>query len=388
MIQIPVADSRPEGTVAFTFNKNDMWKLGTLTVSPFNWMEASYFYYRPSDLRWEVNNVRGDYLDKGFNVKLIYRSRKSNIPNVALGLDDFAGTGFFTREYIVATNQFNDTKLTAGIGWGKFAGKNSFENPHKTWKSNLIGTVNLLEVLKNYKKKKVVSVFITSDKVYKNFETSRAYKESDQLGGVDPYSASKSSADLAIQSYINSFNFNNSAHSVISIARAGNVIGGADWSDGRLIPDCVRAWSKNKKVIIRNLNSTRPWQHVLEVLSGYLKLAASGYYDKKLNGEIFNFGPNTKNKYKVKDILEQSKFFWDKANWAVSKKNKKFKESKLLHLNSEKARKKLSWNNLLSLKETLSLTIDWYKKYYEKKTSIEKISKSQIEFYQKKLKGV
>ena len=266
--------------------------------------------------------------------------------------------------------------------------KNSFENPHKTWRSNLIGTVNLLEVLKNYKKKKIVSVFITSDKVYKNFETSRAYKESDQLGGVDPYSASKSSADLAIQSYINSFNFNNSDHSVISIARAGNVIGGADWSEGRLIPDCVRAWSKNKKVIIRNLNSTRPWQHVLEVLSGYLKLAASGYYDKKLNGEIFNFGPNTKNKYKVKDILEQSKFFWDKAKWAVSKKNKKFKESKLLHLNSEKARKKLSWNNLLSLKETLSLTIDWYKKYYEKKIKIEKISKSQIEFYQKKLKGV
>ena len=129
MIQIPVADSRPEGTIAFTLNKNDMWKFGTLTVSPFDWLEASYFYYRPSDLRWEVNNVRGDFLDKGFNVKFIYRSKKNNIPNIALGLDDFAGTGLFTREYIVTTNQFNNTKLTVGMGWGKFAGKNSFENP-------------------------------------------------------------------------------------------------------------------------------------------------------------------------------------------------------------------------------------------------------------------
>lgn len=265
--------------------------------------------------------------------------------------------------------------------------KNSFENPYKTWKSNLVGTINLLEVLKDYNKGKIVSVFITSDKVYKNFETSRAYKEFDQLGGIDPYSASKSAADIAIQSYLSSFNFKK-ANSVISIARAGNVIGGADWSDGRLIPDCVRAWSKNKKVIIRNLNSTRPWQHVLEVLSGYLKLAASGYYDTKLNGEIFNFGPNTKNKYKVRDVLEQSKFFWEKAKWTRNKDNRKFKESKLLHLNSEKARKKLSWKNLLSFKETLSLTIDWYKKYYEKKIKIEKISKNQIEFYQKKLKGI
>ena len=106
-----------------------MWKFGTLSASPFNWLEASYFYYRPSDLRWEGNNVRGHYLDKGFNVKFIYRSKNNNIPNLAIGLDDFAGTGFFTREYIVVTNQFDNTKLTVGMGWGKFIGKNSFENP-------------------------------------------------------------------------------------------------------------------------------------------------------------------------------------------------------------------------------------------------------------------
>tara|TARA_X000000950_G_scaffold289217_1_gene410920 strand:- start:193 stop:2199 length:2007 start_codon:yes stop_codon:yes gene_type:complete len=124
-----VADSRPEGTLALTFNKNDMWKFGTLTVSPLDWLEASYFYYRPSELIWSATNTKGQYLDKGFNIKFIYRSKNNNIPNIAIGLDDFAGTGYFTREYIVATNQFNNTKFTLGMGWGKFTGKNSFENP-------------------------------------------------------------------------------------------------------------------------------------------------------------------------------------------------------------------------------------------------------------------
>jgi len=126
---MPAADSRPEGSIALTLNKNDIWKFGTLTVSPFNWMEASYFYYRPSDLIWEGNNKRGHYLDKGFNVKFIYRPKNNNIPNIAVGLDDFAGTGFFTREYVVATNQLNKTKYSLGLGWGKYVNKNSFENP-------------------------------------------------------------------------------------------------------------------------------------------------------------------------------------------------------------------------------------------------------------------
>ena len=115
-----------------------MWKFGTLTVSPFNWMEASYFYYRPVDLRWEGNNKRGHYLDKGFNVKFIYRSKYNNIPNIAIGLDDFAGTGFFTSEYIVSTNQLNNTKLTVGLGWGKYKNENSFDNPLSKLYSSLL----------------------------------------------------------------------------------------------------------------------------------------------------------------------------------------------------------------------------------------------------------
>ncbi len=129
LIQTPTADSMPEGTVSFTLNKNDIWKFGTLTVSPFDWLEASYFYYRPSDLVWEGDLKRGHYLDKGFNVKFVYRPKNITLPNLAIGLDDFAGTGYFTREYIVSTKESKYLKYSLGIGWGKLVGTNSFKNP-------------------------------------------------------------------------------------------------------------------------------------------------------------------------------------------------------------------------------------------------------------------
>ena len=138
LIQTPSADSRPEGSIALTINKNDIWKFGTLTVSPFDWMEASYFYYRPSDLIWEGNSKRGHYLDKGFNVKFIYRPKNINVPNIAIGLDDFAGTGYFTREYVVATSMQSNIKYSLGIGWGKYAGNSSFKNPLSEISSSLL----------------------------------------------------------------------------------------------------------------------------------------------------------------------------------------------------------------------------------------------------------
>jgi hypothetical protein len=128
LIQTPTADSKKEGSLAFTFNKNNIWKYGTLSVSPFDWLEASYFYYRPSDLTW-LGNDPGLYLDKGFNVKFKYKPNNNNLPNFAIGFDDFAGTGLFTREYLVATQELRDMKVTAGIGWGKLAGIKSFDNP-------------------------------------------------------------------------------------------------------------------------------------------------------------------------------------------------------------------------------------------------------------------
>ena len=137
LIQTPSADSRPEGTIAFTFNKNDIWKLGTISVSPFDWLEASYFYYRPSDLIWEGDLIAGHYLDKGFNIKFLYRPKNKNLPNLALGLDDFAGTGYFTREYLVATSTYKKIKISTGMGWGKFTGQNAFENPLKQISTSL-----------------------------------------------------------------------------------------------------------------------------------------------------------------------------------------------------------------------------------------------------------
>jgi CDP-glucose 4,6-dehydratase len=148
----------------------------------------------------------------------------------------------------------------------------------------------LLEILRTYKTRCIV-IFITSDKVYKNIETKKPYNENSVLGGYDPYSCSKSSADLAIQSYIQSY-FIKKKKIKIAIARAGNVVGGGDWSSDRLIPDCVKSWSKNRAVTIRNPSSTRPWQHVLEVIRGYLQSAIIIKPNKKLNGEAFNFGPN------------------------------------------------------------------------------------------------
>ena len=160
----------------------------------------------------------------------------------------------------------------------------SFLSPIQTFNSNTIGTLNLLQSLRKLKKRCVV-VVITSDKSYKNLEIKRGYKEDDVLGGKDPYSASKAAAEIVLQCYSNVF-YSNKSNINIAIARAGNVIGGGDWSKDRLIPDCIKSWSNKKKVILRNPFSTRPWQHVLEVLSGYLFLAHKLKKDNNLHGAV------------------------------------------------------------------------------------------------------
>lgn len=261
--------------------------------------------------------------------------------------------------------------------------KKSFLNPKKTWESNVIGTVNILETLRNYKKK-VTVIIITSDKVYKNLEISRGYVEDDVLGNSDPYSASKASADLATQSYIKSF-IKYKKNIKISIARAGNVIGGGDWAEGRLIPDCVRSWSNNKVAILRNPNSTRPWQHVLDVLYGYILLSIYLKKNKIMNGEAFNFGPKIKKNYKVISVVKRMKFYWKKVKWKISIK-KNFYESKLLQLNSSKAKKLLNWQCNLNLDKSISFTISWYKCFYNNPKYIYKYSLSQIKDFLKILK--
>ena len=200
--------------------------------------------------------------------------------------------------------------------------KKSYYDPIYTWETNTIGTLNVLESLREIKKN-CIAVLITSDKSYKNLEIKRGYKENDILGGKDPYSASKASAELAIQSHISSFFPLKKTKVLVGIARAGNVIGGGDWSENRLIPDCVKSWSKNKRVLIRNSQSTRPWQHILEAVRGYLLLALTLKKNKKLHGEAFNFGPeNTKN-YSVIFLIKLMKKYWKEISWKMSNKKKK-----------------------------------------------------------------
>ncbi len=261
--------------------------------------------------------------------------------------------------------------------------KSSYDNPVRTWHSNLIGTVNVLECLRSVKKK-TTAVIITSDKAYKNIETKKGYKENDVLKGDDPYGASKSSADIAISSYFYSYFSKKNSKVLISIARAGNVIGGGDWSPNRIVTDCIKSWSKNKKAIIRNPKSTRPWQHVLDVVNGYTQLAIKLNKDSKLNGEAFNFGPDKTN-LKVIDVLNKMKFYWPKINWKIKKQNK-FRENNLLHLNSMKSKKYLKWSTVLNFNNSIKFTVEWYKYYLKNKKNIYRYSLSQIFEYKKILK--
>ncbi len=263
--------------------------------------------------------------------------------------------------------------------------KKSFSEPLNTWNSNTFGTLSLLDSLRKIKRN-IAVVLITSDKSYKNLELDRGYTENDLLGGDDPYSGSKGATEILINSYIKSF-FNNNSKVLISVARAGNVIGGGDWSSDRLIPDCVKSWSKGKKVLIRNPNSTRPWQHVIEVLYGYMLLALKLKKNKRLHGEAFNFGPSLTNKLRVIDIVKKMRSNWKEVNWKIVKGKKSFKESKLLQLNSKKSKKLLNWNCILSSEQTIKYVTEWYKIFYKQKKS-QIITSEQLENYERLLKNI
>tara|TARA_X000000950_G_scaffold288332_1_gene404507 strand:- start:3401 stop:4474 length:1074 start_codon:yes stop_codon:yes gene_type:complete len=264
--------------------------------------------------------------------------------------------------------------------------KKSYQNPIETFTSNTVGTLNVMESIKQVKKN-CNSVIITSDKSYKNLEIKRGYHEEDLLGGKDPYSASKASAELIIQSYIHTFYNSKNNKKLFAVARAGNVIGGGDWSEDRLIPDCIKAWSRKNIVKIRNPNSTRPWQHVLEALRGYLTLQVQMQKNKKIHGEAFNFGPKDNQNKKVIQLVEEIKKNWKNISWLIEKSNKENLESNLLKLNSNKAKKKLGWVPILSFSTTIEMISNWYKNFYNKKNvDIEKFTKDQIIQYGKKIK--
>ncbi len=258
----------------------------------------------------------------------------------------------------------------------------SYEKPQETFLTNIAGTVNVLECLREFSFVKS-AVIITSDKCYKNREWYWGYREDDEMGGNDPYSASKGAAELVFHSYCESFFKSKGDICKVASARAGNVIGGGDWAVDRIIPDCVNAFSKGKTLSIRNHMATRPWQHVLESLSGYLWLASQLTTDiENINCNPFNFGPDQKVVESVKDLITTFRKYFGKGKYKYQKDMKGIKESLSLKLSCDKALKILKWHSVLSFKQTVKMTADWYKHFYEnKKVDMFQFTKNQIQEY-------
>ena len=238
--------------------------------------------------------------------------------------------------------------------------RESYQNPLYTYETNVMGTANLLEAVRKTVSVKAVLV-ITTDKCYENKEWHWAYRENDRLGGHDPYSNSKACTELVVDSYRKSFL--KEKNIAVATARAGNVIGGGDWSKDRLIPDCLRSIKNKEKIIIRSPKAVRPWQHVLEPLSGYLKLAQKLYLEGQVWTEAWNFGPDEDSIISVKEIVEILCNDFN-AEYEVKADNI-FHEATLLKLDCSKVKQKLNWYPKLTIKESLNLTTDWYKEYWE-----------------------
>jgi len=260
----------------------------------------------------------------------------------------------------------------------------SYEFPLETIATNALGTAHILDAMRVLNKP-VVVVMITSDKAYDNLEWVWGYRETDRLGGKDPYSASKGMAELVIRTYVESF-FNKLDSNVrVGITRAGNVIGGGDWAKDRIVPDCMEAWSNNEIVDIRSPNATRPWQHVLEPLSGYLSLASCLAKSNDYHGEAYNFGPPAHQNYSVGMLIDEMRKYWNSVRWNdVSQVQEHLHEAGLLKLNCDKALFDLKWEPTLQFEETVRMTVGWYKAFYqEQHTSMYDYTVGQINEYKK-----
>lgn len=258
--------------------------------------------------------------------------------------------------------------------------RRSYADPVATFDTNVMGMVNVLECVRAHPSIEV-AVLITSDKAYRNVEWPWGYRETDVLGGYDPYSASKSCADLIAQSYCHAFLHNGETR--VAIARAGNVIGGGDWADDRIVPDCVRAWSEGDVVSVRSPEATRPWQHVLEPLSGYLWLGAELLRKRgNLNGEAFNFGPDARVNQSVAGLLDAMMVRWPGSKWSVPAGCEQGgHEAVLLKLSCDKALQLLGWRPVLQFEETVEFTVDWYLASNQGSADLMAYSLGQIDRY-------
>lgn len=244
--------------------------------------------------------------------------------------------------------------------------RESYRDPLGTWQTNVQGSLNLLEALKPLKHPCAV-VMVTTDKVYANREWEHGYRETDRLGGHDPYSASKAAAELAIQSWRSSFCGSaphQKAYLRIATARAGNVIGGGDWAADRIVPDAMRSLAAQQTVRVRNPNATRPWQHVLEPLGGYLLLAQELLSAPSPPCEAFNFGPPLSSNRPVRELVDAMLHHWPGA-WEVDQRSEELHEAGLLHLQIDKAHHQLGWRPRWDFETTVERTVGWYREVSE-----------------------
>ena len=254
----------------------------------------------------------------------------------------------------------------------------SYDEPIETYEVNVIGTAKVLEVARSCSNLKAI-VNITTDKCYENDERAAGYKENDSMGGYDPYSSSKGCAELVTSSYRRSF-LQGQGIGLASV-RAGNVIGGGDWADDRLIPDILKSFENGSSVIVRNPQATRPWQHVLEPLSGYLILAQNLYKDQKKYAEGWNFGPNEKDVQPVDWILDKMISKWPNSSWELDN-NSNPHEAGFLKLDISKAKSKLGWKPVWELNHTLDRIIFWHKAWLNKE-DMQAICLTEIKEYMK-----
>lgn len=263
----------------------------------------------------------------------------------------------------------------------------SYDIPFETYDINVMGTLNVLECIRKSNSVQV-GVMITTDKCYENREQIWGYRETDSLGGYDPYSSSKACAEMLISSYRNSF-FNPDKFHIhkksISSVRAGNVIGGGDWSKDRLIPDSIKALSSSRYINIRNPYSIRPWQHVLEPLYGYMLLASKMYENGIKYSGAWNFGPDEDSMVPVKVVADYIVKYWQSGRWVnLSSEDESMHEAAFLALDCTKAKTYLKWRPIFSLEEAIKYTVNWYKRY--KSINVYDLCVEQIEDYIQKLK--
>jgi CDP-glucose 4,6-dehydratase len=260
--------------------------------------------------------------------------------------------------------------------------RDSYKNPLDTFRINVIGTANILEAMRLAESKAIV-VCITSDKCYENREWTYAYRENDAMGGYDPYSASKGAAEIVIAAYRNSyFSTSNTAGCSVSSARAGNIMGGGDWAKDRIVPDCVQALVKGEAISIRNPLAVRPWQHVLDPLSGYLQLAHNMKQDPKMFSGAWNFGPMHTSTIDVRHLTEKIIHEWGSGKWTdISDPCNQLHEAQYLKLDIAKSVTMLGWRPVYPVDKAIEKTVAWYREYYKGQTDMCRYSLQQIGTY-------